>query len=220
MVYPLINPLVYAPTVLGIIYQVLDFCALVRVGADLMPPIGPDVRPINAFWRCPFLNHGFMMAQSVRHVKNKVRPQRTPLDQAKRDSAAVIASSRVDLMVVDKLAEPLRLIRVFHDVSQTSLATKLGVSKSFLCEIESGKKRPSLELLTQYANEFEVPVSSLMFFAESVAANGDTRPTNRVAPKVLALLRWIAASREVPHLERKPAQRQTSFKRSSAKFGS
>jgi len=121
---------------------------------------------------------------------------------------------------MERLAEALRLIRVFHDVSQTGLATKLGVSKSFLSEIESGKKRPSLELLSQYAAEFNVPISSLLFFAESVAANGLARPINKVAPKVVSLLNWISAARETSPPTRKPAQSQLLPERKKTRFRS
>ena len=121
---------------------------------------------------------------------------------------------------MERLAEALRLIRVFHDVSQTGLASKLGVSKSFLSEIESGKKRPSLELLSQYAVEFNVPVSSLLFFAESVAANGLVRPINKVAPKVVSLLNWIAAAQETAPPTRKPAQTQLTPERKKTRLGS
>ena len=38
------------------------------------------------------------------------------------------------------LSEALRLIRVFHDLKQTELADRLGVSKSYLSEIESGEE--------------------------------------------------------------------------------
>ena len=45
------------------------------------------------------------------------------------------------------LSEALRLIRVFHDVKQNELAERFGVSKSYLSEIESGKKLPSIDFI-------------------------------------------------------------------------
>jgi transcriptional regulator with XRE-family HTH domain len=121
---------------------------------------------------------------------------------------------------MEQLAEALRLLRVFHDVSQTGLADRLGISKSFLSEIESGKKEPTLNLLSRYAAEFDVPLSSLLFFAESVSAKGASGPTDKVAPKVLKLLSWISATRQSEQAPpKKPAQQQLSATRKNARFG-
>ena len=64
------------------------------------------------------------------------------------------------------LAEALRLIRVFHDIKQNELAGRLGISKSHLSEIESGRKQPRLELIERYSEEFGIPSSSILFFSE------------------------------------------------------
>ena len=65
--------------------------------------------------------------------------------------------------------DALRLMRVFHDMSQANLVDKLGISKSYLSEIEKGeKKKVTLDLLERYSHVFNIPVSSLMFFAEQV----------------------------------------------------
>jgi transcriptional regulator with XRE-family HTH domain len=120
-----------------------------------------------------------------------------------------------------QLSEALRLMRVFHDVSQTELADRLGISKSFLSEIESGKKEPTLNLLSRYAAEFDVSLSSLLFFVESVSTKGAVVQSDRVAPKVLKLLNWISASREPESTPaRKPAQRQLSPTHKRARSGS
>ena len=74
------------------------------------------------------------------------------------------------------IAEALRLLRTFHNTSQSQLATDLGISKSYLSEIESGKKKVSLELLNQYSSHFNVPISSLFFFSEEMDRN---RPASR-----------------------------------------
>lgn len=91
------------------------------------------------------------------------------------------------------LNEALRLMRIFHDLSQTELARKLGVVKSHLSEIESGKKTPSLELLGRYAEVFRIPVSSIMFFAEHLDEGMTVRKTRAfVSSKILALMKFIA----------------------------
>ncbi len=88
--------------------------------------------------------------------------------------------------------EALRLVRVFHDMNQTALADRLQISKSYLSEIENGKKQVTLELLQKYANTFGMPLSSLLFFAEHVEDNPRERVRTAVAGKVIKMLEWIA----------------------------
>ncbi len=94
--------------------------------------------------------------------------------------------------------DALRLIRVFHDMSQTALADKLGISKSYLSEIEKGeKKKVTLDLLERYSQVFNIPVSSLMFFAEQLDADKHEKVRATVAGKVLKMLDWIATKQDV-----------------------
>ena len=91
------------------------------------------------------------------------------------------------------LSEALRLIRVFHDMKQRELAERLGISKSYLSEIESGKKTPSLELVNRYAEEFDLPASSILFFSESLADEDgkSSRVRNLIADKILSFLKIV-----------------------------
>lgn len=91
------------------------------------------------------------------------------------------------------LGEALRLVRVYHDLTQTQLSYELGVSNSFLSEVEAGKKTPSLEFLGKYSERFDIPISSLLFFSENLDKNqlaSTVRVT--VGKKVLALLDWAS----------------------------
>ena len=94
------------------------------------------------------------------------------------------------------LCEALRLIRVFHDINQTKLAEQLGISKSYLSEIESGKKYPKIELVENYAIEFDIPVSSILFFSENLhnTSNSISMADNAkgvIAKKVIDFLRLV-----------------------------
>ena len=92
------------------------------------------------------------------------------------------------------LNEALRLIRIFHDVSQKDMATRLQIGAPYLSEIEAGKKEPTLQLLRKYAGEFNIPMSSILFFAEHIDnATPASRLKTAVSSKVLALLQFIAA---------------------------
>lgn len=89
--------------------------------------------------------------------------------------------------------EALRLVRVFHDLNKTQAAERVGLSKSYVTELERGDKKVTLEVLQKYATAFSVPLSSLMFFAEQAA---DGAPSEKVrtavAGKVVKMLDWIA----------------------------
>jgi transcriptional regulator with XRE-family HTH domain len=88
--------------------------------------------------------------------------------------------------------EALRLIRVFHDLKQYEVADRLKVSKSHISEIENGNKTPSLELIERYSNEFRIPVSAIMFFAEEIpSAKRGEKARTKIASTVLDLLSFI-----------------------------
>jgi transcriptional regulator with XRE-family HTH domain len=86
----------------------------------------------------------------------------------------------------------LKTIRQYHRLSQAELADQLGISRSYVNEIEKNKKEPSLEVLNKYAHRFEVPLSSLMLFAERAHNTTYDKARVFVADKVLKMLEWIA----------------------------
>lgn len=88
----------------------------------------------------------------------------------------------------------LKVIRQFHKVKQAELAAQLDISKSYLSEIESGKKPVSFDLLERYSNIFEIPVSSLVFFSENIDKEGKTAKKFRLAvtDKILTVMEWLS----------------------------
>ncbi|MCX7110696.1 MAG: helix-turn-helix transcriptional regulator [Proteobacteria bacterium] len=96
----------------------------------------------------------------------------------------------------NNLGEALRLVRSFHDLNQMELAQRLGISRSYLSELESGKKTPSLDLLDSYANAFEIPVSYLLLFCETLDDGVASSKVRSVATeKALKVLNWIESMR-------------------------
>ena len=89
----------------------------------------------------------------------------------------------------------LKLIREFHRLSQSEVAMRLGLSNSYVSELEKGTKKASLDVLEKYAAAFRIPLSTLLLFAEKV---GDNRLSERVrviaAGKIMKMLEWVEAS--------------------------
>jgi transcriptional regulator with XRE-family HTH domain len=62
-----------------------------------------------------------------------------------------------------------------------------------MSEIESGKKQPSLDLLNRYSERFGIPVSSLLFFSESLQSGVTNGMRLGTAKKIISLLQWVEA---------------------------
>ena len=67
--------------------------------------------------------------------------------------------------------EVLRLLRVYNDIKATDLAKKLNISTSYISELESGKKKVSLDIINKYSSFFDVPSSSILLMSESLDNN-------------------------------------------------
>lgn len=86
----------------------------------------------------------------------------------------------------------LKTIRQYHRLSQSALAEQINISRSYLNELERGKKDPSLEILSKYAARFDIPLSSLMLFAERTQDKTYDRARVFLADKALKMLEWLA----------------------------
>ena len=87
----------------------------------------------------------------------------------------------------------LRLIRQYHGRSPSDLAQELNISKNKLIAIESSKSPVNGDILKRYSEAFDIPVSSLIFFSESIGTEGRYAKKMRttLAGKVLEVLQWI-----------------------------
>ncbi|BAT57548.1 helix-turn-helix domain protein [Variibacter gotjawalensis] len=84
----------------------------------------------------------------------------------------------------------LKLIREYHRMSRTEVANKLGLSKSYVSELERDKK-PTIDVIEKYAEAFNIPVSSLMIFAENSNNSRSERFRTFAASKVINMLDWL-----------------------------
>ena len=93
------------------------------------------------------------------------------------------------------LNEALKHVRMFHQINQSDLAKKIGISRSYLSEIESGKKTASIELLKKYSQIFDIPPSSLLLFSENLENNTFAeRSRVKVAKKIISIMNWLTES--------------------------
>ena len=101
------------------------------------------------------------------------------------------------------LDRALRTIREVHRYKQGELAKMLGISKSYLSELESGQKSTiTLELLNKYAEVFDVPPSTFLSFMESLQGESEVR--RKRAEKLLKVLAWAVeedAEQDEPNRE-------------------
>ncbi len=68
-----------------------------------------------------------------------------------------------------RVGRRLRQLREESKLTQEKLAYECGRAKSYLCEIEAGKKVPSLAALAEFADRLGVPVFDLLVFPDDGA---------------------------------------------------
>lgn len=104
------------------------------------------------------------------------------------------------------ISTAIKAIRQYHNLTQTQLAEKLSISTSYLSELESGKKEPTLEMLNKYASVFNVPLSSLVVFSETLeGAHSISKARSFVSKKMLKILEWVADCNEQNKAKSHPA---------------
>jgi transcriptional regulator with XRE-family HTH domain len=79
--------------------------------------------------------------------------------------------------VLAEVGPRLKRVRVRRGVTLTELAAETGISKSTLSRLETGQRKPSLELLLPIAEVHQVPLDELV----GAPAVGD--PRIRLVPK-------------------------------------
>ncbi|UGY94401.1 helix-turn-helix domain-containing protein [Streptomyces gobiensis] len=112
--------------------------------------------------------------------------------------------------VLRQVGPRLRRLRTQRGVALTALAEATGISKSTLSRLESGQRRPSLELLLPIAQAHQVPLEELVGAPEVGDPRVRLTPSNVNGNRVLPLTRQpgplqafkmvIPAARKTPDL--------------------
>lgn len=84
----------------------------------------------------------------------------------------------------------LKLAREYSGISPSDMAKRLDVSRSFIADLESGKKRVHVEVLQKYANVLKLPASAFLDFADALSGEADPERQKR-AEKLVHVLNWV-----------------------------
>lgn len=93
-------------------------------------------------------------------------------------SVAVVENSSAIPSVLADVGPRLKRLRIRRGVTLTAVAATTGISKSTLSRLESGQRKPSLELLLPLAAVYQVPLDEL------VGAPDVGDPRIRLKPRV------------------------------------
>ena len=64
------------------------------------------------------------------------------------------------------LGNVLKLLRIANEMSTKELASKMGVSSTYISEVESNHKKPSLEMISKYSHALNINKSTILYFDE------------------------------------------------------
>lgn len=67
----------------------------------------------------------------------------------------------------EQVSKVLKYLRKYHKQRQEDVATAVESSKSHICDIERGKRYPSLRILKAYGELYEIPVSTIIILCEN-----------------------------------------------------
>lgn len=66
------------------------------------------------------------------------------------------------------IGDALKRTRTIYGYKANEMSVALGISASYLSEIENNKKQPSLEILRKYADIYGIKLSSLILLSENI----------------------------------------------------
>ena len=98
------------------------------------------------------------------------------------------------------LGQTIKLLRLTFGYKSKGLASELGISKSYLSEIESGNKIPTLKLIENLSIIFEINTSSFFRLLQELDAcnkfHGDSK-RKRITVLKLKILLFVLQGEEL-----------------------
>ena len=72
------------------------------------------------------------------------------------------------MKAVEQLGMRIRFLRKERSWSIEDLALEASINKNYLCDLENGRRNPSLEILERIAKAFDISLSELFRGVESI----------------------------------------------------
>lgn len=69
------------------------------------------------------------------------------------------------------MSKILKHIRIINNVTQVEIAKYFDINKSSICEIESGKRSLTLQIIERYSKFFKIPNWFILFLIEQFETN-------------------------------------------------
>lgn len=98
------------------------------------------------------------------------------------------------------IGDTLRYLRVFNDYTAVQLSDELGLSQSYISEIENGKKVPTLQVIEKYAEFFNIKPSTIFLFSEALDKEKKSK-MNRKQRVAYAGMKYLKLLEKVGGLE-------------------
>lgn len=89
------------------------------------------------------------------------------------------------------LGKTISSFREKWGIEQKDLAKAIGVSKTYISIIESGKREPNIKLLTKIADYFEVPLYSFLFEAAKDAGAYKSKKAKETLQSIDPIIRKL-----------------------------
>jgi transcriptional regulator with XRE-family HTH domain len=100
-----------------------------------------------------------MKSKNSKIIENK-KQRVSPLNQGENQEITELKQSEDN--IIETVKENLKLIRHTRGLSLDKLASRCGVSRAMLSQIEQGKSTPTISVLWKIANGLNVPFSDLI----------------------------------------------------------
>lgn len=94
------------------------------------------------------------------------------------------------------VGDVLKRTRAIYGYKASEMSVMLGISNSYLSEIENNKKTPSLELLQRYADILGIRLSSLILLSENLGEEQKNRSQEYVKKMMIRLIEHMSRGEE------------------------